>query len=283
MGSIIVKSIVSDFRAQFSHFLRDFTLYTKLRLKLPPYNSGFHIIDVLVLHCPTCKAERPFRYKEKGIRLPTYGGGNPEALKGGIKTLKLDCTGCEESSYQWWWEVNVEGSWIRKIGQIPEWSIDIPADFEHDLAGDAEFYKKSLILMSQGYGLGACVYLRRIVENQINPLLELIKETRISEGSDEKSDEITSAMGSKDFASKIKIASDALPTSLIVNGENPIKLIYDQLSISIHSLSDDDAMDIALKVKAAFEYVIRELKRQLETKRAFIGGIKALRSGEHTT
>lgn len=275
-------------KSPFSNFLETYPLYKKLRIKLPSPPSA----TTIFLWCDACKANRPFAYQSTfipgtsptpkptnipiGSRTRTLPDLGPPKFFG-IINPQYRCTGCSTMIFQFWVELNSEKSWIRKVGQIPEWSIEIPVDLERELGDDAALYKKALILMSQSYGLGACIYLRRIIENHINPMLELILEARKSDGPDEKAAEVKAAIDGRDFSAKIKVAAELLPSSLIVEGENPVKLIYDQLSISIHGLSDDEAMDIAMKVRESFEYVIRELKRQLDSKRKFLEGIKGLR------
>ena len=50
------------------------------------------------------------------------------------------------------------------------------------LGTDAELFRKVKVCISQGYGLAACAYMRRVLENQINPILKLIHANRKSHG-----------------------------------------------------------------------------------------------------
>jgi hypothetical protein len=270
------------FKDELRSFFETYPLYKKWRTDFLPEYGKQLTVDVIYLWCEICKTERPFRSGSHNF----WGNSpvpHPPKLKSDIYEFERTCTGCNQNFFKCWFEVKVEEMWIRKVGQVPEWSIQIPSDLKKELGEDANLYKKALILMSQSYGLGASVYLRRIVENHINPLLELLLEIRKSQGlGGEKQKEVTDALSGKDFTTKIKVAAELVPDSLIVEGENPVKLIYDQLSISIHSLSDDEAMDIAMKVRASFEYIILELKRQQQTKRQFLEGIKGLRKSPQT-
>lgn len=267
------KEEIVKFKEGFRAFLQSFPLYTKFETKLPEYPSGLRVSRIF-LWCDVCKFERPFT--DRGV----YGSG------AGLPAPKLEdsnyrfgftCTGCNVKDFEYWFQVSVTSGWVRKIGQNPEWSIKVNPAIEKNLGDDLGLYKKALILMSQSYGLGACIYLRRIVENQINPMLELIGEIRTSEGLEDKAAEVEEALNGKVFDNKMTLAAELLPPSLIVDGFNPVKLIYDELSKSIHSLSDNEAMDVAMRVRTAFEYVIVELRQQLARRREFIEGLKAIR------
>src|SRR6266446_4877773 len=63
---------------------------------------------------------------------------------------------------------------VQKIGQYPEQSIDVPKGLQKNLGKDAiSLYKKGLINRNSGYGLGAVTYIRRVVEDKTNELIEV--------------------------------------------------------------------------------------------------------------
>jgi hypothetical protein len=82
--------------------------------------------------------------------------------------------------------------------------------------------------MSQSFGIAACSYLRRLLENQITPLLQSVYEVRKEEGEDVG--ELSEVLSEKVAENKIRLANNVLPTSLEVPGDNPLELIYDKLS-----------------------------------------------------
>lgn len=53
---------------------------------------------------------------------------------------------------------------------------------------------------------------------------------------------VVAAIKSKNFMDKIEAAADMLPASLAIEGINPVKLVYEKLSVSIHTLSDEVAI-----------------------------------------
>jgi hypothetical protein len=255
-------------------FIEKEPLYKKLKAKLPKHSLEMSL-EVIFLKCHTCLAERPFHDKISRHSFITSIG--PTVVSTGIRRYEFLCTGCNTERFECWVEINKESDWVRKVGQAPPWSIDIPSELEKELGDDAKLYKKALALMSQSYGMGACAYLRRMIENQINPILKIIYEIeKINGVSEENLQKITDAINSKNFTPKIEMAYALLPPSIIVDGENPVKLIHDQLSIGIHSLDEDQAMEVAMKIKSAFEYVVIELNRQQKSKKKFIEEIRSI-------
>jgi len=63
---------------------------------------------------------------------------------------------------------------VQKIGQFPAQSIDVPKGLEKSLGSNAiSLYKKGLINRNSGYGLGAVTYIRRVVEDKTDELIEV--------------------------------------------------------------------------------------------------------------
>jgi hypothetical protein len=57
-----------------------------------------------------------------------------------------------------------KGGFVQKVGQFPPWSIRVDRNAEQILGQHVEIYKRGLTCESQGYGIGAFSYYRRIVE-----------------------------------------------------------------------------------------------------------------------
>ncbi len=241
---------------------------------------------VVFLYCDVCKSNLPFRsfpedtwhspvsQRHKQTKGPLSSALPPRMT--GIYEFLFNCSGCDQSTLISWIEVNYENSFIRKVGQSIPWSIDIGKELEKDLGADKSLYKKALILLSQSYGIGACAYLRRIIENQINPMLQILYEIKISEGAEETElQKITETIKSKQFTPKIELASTILPDSIFVEGHNPVKLMHDQFSRSIHTFDDAEAVRIAVELKGAFEYLVVELNRRQRSRKQFIESMRA--------
>lgn len=280
MDEHIEQMTFSDFagtRLRITEFLETQPLYVKLRIRLPPM---FHqvIPEAVVLICSTCKAERPFR----GAR---HAGGSgagfppPPTRVSGFSRLSYMCTGCENETLQCWIQVNyVNEDWIQKVGQVPIWLPAISKEIKEELGEDSELYQKALRNMNEGYGIGACAYLRRLLEKHINPLLQLLYDVKEEQGArTEELEAIQGAIKSKDFTSKTKFAADIAPPSILVKGHNPFKEIHERLSIGLHTLDDETANQYAQDIKDALEFIIRNLRRTHDERKAYAARLKKIR------
>lgn len=153
---------------------------------------------------------------------------------------------------------------IKKIGQYP--SFEISPDREISLylkKEDLVFYKKALLNLSSGYGIGAFAYLRRVIENEI---VRMIKDASDFEEVDEKN--IQNIIDKHEKNHSISLLIDEtfkyLPTSLKTLGENPFKLMYSQLSVGIHKLTEEDCLEKAQSLNEIFLFVVKRLNERHE-------------------
>jgi hypothetical protein len=263
----------ADIRIVVEQVLERDPLYARVKVtRLPERHTDLYP-DVLFLKCSKCKQERPFR----DLRSRGGGAGMPEPiLKTDVYHFRYMCTGCESTTLQCWIEVNKEEGWLRKVGQLPPWDIGISWDVERFLGEDAQFYKRARICISQSYGLAACAYLRRVLENQINGVLILIREIQVEEGSQEKVAKLDELLHSKNLDDKLSEAYRYAPNSIIVEGSNPLKLIYENLSDRIHNKSEEECVRCALEVSTAFEFIVVELARHKEARGHYAERIREL-------
>jgi len=196
----------------------------------------------------------------------------------------LQCTGCEKQTANFLLEFKADREWVRKVGQLPQWDISLEADLEKALGPDAELYKRAKICVGQSYGVGACTYLRRMLENRITPLLALVRQNREEDGAPAEElaqiDEIIEGWAADQ---KIKLARDVLPESLLVEGDNSLELIYDELSAGLHREDEQECTEIARNLLDPVRYIVVSLSRDREQRlerRSFSEKIKALRRGD---
>jgi hypothetical protein len=258
-----------DFRL----FIESFPLYKKSRGETPYYFAQA-IPNVVELFCPVCRSYRPHRSRHK------YGTGEPNDshFGPGLFLFAYICTYCENNFINFWVETNEADGWIQKIGQRPPWLPSIPKDIEDDLGDDAELYKKALRNMNESYGLGAVAYLRRLFENQINPLLKVLYEIKEAEGaSPEELRTIQDAIEERNFTKKTSFASDIAPADLMIDGFNPFKIIHDHLSDALHNLDEETCMAYASEMSEALAYIIRGLKKHQQQRKDYAAKMRAIR------
>jgi len=125
---------------------------------------------------------------------------------------------------------------------------------------DYQFYKKALTSRGFSYGIGALTYLRRVVENQMNTLLEIVLDIARGSGSSEESlKDLIEIRKSASFEDKARIAAKYLPAHLRPGDSNPFDVLADFASKGMHSESDEECIRIFDKIRLVFEYLFRNL------------------------
>ena len=115
------------------------------------------------------------------------------------------------------------------------------------------------------------------MENEINPILELLYEIKKEEDAPaEDLEAIKTAIGSKDFTSKTKFAAEIAPNWLLPGGLNPFKIIHDRLSYGVHHLDEETAVDYAQAISTSLVYVIRQLKKHHEEQKQYIADMQKI-------
>lgn len=152
--------------------------------------------------------------------------------------------------------------YLRKIGQYPPFEIVPDNEVSKYLTKeDNEFYKKALMNLSSSYGIGAFAYLRRIAENEIHRILEDLSKFE-NENSDEVKKLLVQHQQDHKMQPLLEKVFQFLPSSLKVLGDNPIKLIHEQLSIGLHGLSDDQCFDRAKSLDTILTFVIKKISEE---------------------
>ncbi len=131
--------------------------------------------------------------------------------------VQYKCRNCrsERIWFYYCWILRGNEWCFFKAGQWPPPEEHISRELEHQLQGeDLDFYKKALRCRNFNYGLAALAYLRRVVENRMNDLLDLIAEAaRESNFAPEQLKRLHEVKASKRFDDKVTYAAGILPTS----------------------------------------------------------------------
>jgi hypothetical protein len=199
--------------------------------------------------------------------------------KSGFNQKEYKCKNCGQNvtRYYFFWTGNESGSRFFKVGQHPPLQIEPPLRLAKKLSQtDLELYRKALTSRNNSYGLGSLAYLRRVVENKMNDLLDLLRAAAENAGAKEETKTIEEVKASWRFDDKITYAAKALPQHLKPGGINPIDALHDLASDGIHNRAEDECLEIFDRCKAAFEYVFRELQVQIEDAKAYMASLAAL-------
>jgi hypothetical protein len=280
------KPLYSWQKFELSEYATEFTYFAPSE-----FNTEFTNLSQIEMECPTCKRSRPFGRQKIGSGhnyshddSDDYSHDDPideysEAkVPFKIYPFFFKCHTCSLSEYVFFIEVDIENTKIRKIGQSPPWLLtNAHKDIDRFLKDDAVFFQRALICQSQGYGIAAFSYYRRIVENSIEKILKSISSFLEREGhSSDKIRQIDQALKEPVMDQKIKIAKDAIPESLKQDGINPLGTIYNTLSNGIHRLPEEECLKKCEDIQVALSYLIQKLPEQNEEQRAYINALKRL-------
>jgi len=166
---------------------------------------------------------------------------------------------------------------IQKVGAFPQIKI-IPDKivtkyFKRDTNG---FYYKGLNALNQNFGIGAFAYFRRIIEKELINIITDIKSLP-----DSHSAEIEKLLIKHNENPQISTIYDNifehLPNSLKVLGDNPIKLLYNQTSEGLHSLTEEECLEKANSILQLLNFVIKKIneeRSEIKILRETIKGLK---------
>src|SRR6266496_2162514 len=128
-----------------------------------------------------------------------------------------------------------------KVGEWPPFGPHVPTKMFSLIGQDQELFLKGRRAESQGMGIGAFAYYRRVVENQKNRLLdEIIKVCQRLNADANLITNLETARKETQFSKAIDIVKDGIPDVLRINGHNPLTLLHTALSDGLHEQSDEE-------------------------------------------
>jgi hypothetical protein len=167
---------------------------------------------------------------------------------------------------------------VKKIGQYPPYEITPDKDLIGFLTEeDQGNYKKALICRSQDYGIGAFAYLRRIVENEMLRIVEDL--SRIDKPESKQIKALLETFRTNHIMTNLIDGIYAyLPASLQSLGDNPLKVLYSQLSGGIHEFSEEECSEKASTIDTLLKFVVKKVNEENSEVRAARDAIKNLKS-----
>lgn len=252
-------------------FLEKYNLYQKFHMEVPPDFTNFKKPSIH-LFCESCGSEQTFNMINEYdfYRYPS----DPRPSKGEISLLEYKCAGCNTFERKFLMKVSDTLDYLMKVGQYPAPDISPDKALSKVLGEHKELFKKGLICESQGYGIAAYAYYRRIVEIIIDELLDSIydlvdeREKALYEVALKKTKETQIA---KD---KIELIKDLLPVSLKPSGMNPLGTLYGFLSEGIHEKSDDECIKIAGHTRTILIYLVKQVIQSKQESKEFTESMK---------
>lgn len=173
-----------------------------------------------------------------------------------------------------------------KFGEFPPFGPPTPPRLLSLIGPDREAYLKGRRAESQGLGIGAFAYYRRIVEEQKTRLLDEI--LRVAERTQAPGDMIATlkrARGEQQFHKAVEMVRNAVPDSLKIDGHNPLVLLHRALSEGLHAQSDEECLELASDIRLVLEDLAERaaaaLKDHAELQSAIARLTRPRKSGEN--
>lgn len=277
-------------------FLEEYPLYKKFKPNWDKFYPGstytHHLSTHIINHqlpkppihmfCIRCSSEQTFNmsneYYDQYLPYNT-------SIHGSTRELRYVCSACKKGlivflvyfGYVDSGDTVPTEMFLEKVGQIPPWSIEMDKNLESILGENAEYYKKGLICESQGYGIAAHAYYRRIVEDAIDTLLESIADFISSKEQLAHYTEIMKKVKeTRVTQEKIELVKDLLPSSLCPNGINPLGILHSELSEGLHANSDEECLESADAIRKSLAYLAKQVMSKKAEHNAFTDGMQQL-------
>lgn len=272
-------------------FLEEYPLYKKfLTDAFSEYTSLDNLPKPAIhMYCWRCDSDQTFNMINEYHEVDYHSDANSSG-----KTLRARylCSACQESIRLFFIyfgtekikEKNEDGEDVErkvmsltKVGQNPSWSIEMDKELEKLLDDHTDFYKRGLICESQGYGIGAFAYYRRIVEEVIDGLLISIEE--LLTDPEEKREYDTALEKVKKTTvtqEKIDLVKDLLPDSLRPDGMNPLSALHSALSEGLHAEDEDTCLEYAEAVRDSLVFLVNRLVRTKAENKSFSASMRKL-------
>jgi len=81
------------------------------------------------------------------------------------------------------------------------------------------------------------------------------------------------------YDNKLKIAATVLPESLVIDGVNPLGVLFGLVSAGLHDLTEEQCVSIADDTKRVFEFTFTRLRAETKDRQDFADKIKKWAGG----
>lgn len=240
--------------------IENYPLYRKFHVENLPDSLEKIPMPAIHMYCKICKSEQTFnmvnKYYENTVQqeflpiFPTYGS---------IVRSLYRCSSCKNFYRYFFLKFDPNGKYIMKIGQEPPWEISMDHNLEKMLGAHSDYYKKGLTCESQGYGIGAFSYYRRIVEEIIDNLLTDITDLIQEEQQEQYIGALAEVKNTIVAQDKIRLVKDLLPTTLRPDGINPLSILHDILSEGLHAHDDETCLELAMDLRKPIVYLVNQV------------------------
>lgn len=253
-------------------FLEEYSLFRKIECDLP-YNMDQLPKPAINMSCNNCGSVQTFNMVNEYDESHEYS--NPPCADEKVRLLYI-CQSCRQFTRQFQVYISSELNYIYKFGQYPEWEIKMDKNLEKTLGKHAKTFRKGLVCESQGYGIGAFAYYRRITEEIIDELLESIVDLVESDNLEDYKIALEETKKTSVAQEKIDLVKELLPTILRPSRMNPLSILHSELSEGLHAETDAKCLENASHVRDILTFLINQIIQSKEASKQFTSSMKSI-------
>lgn len=251
-------------------FLEDYSLFRRFECYVPSEMNKIPKPPINMI-CRDCGGYQTFNMVNEYQEFKR--GINPNSADEKVRLSYL-CQSCRDFTIQFQIYISPELDYIYKFGQYPAWEIKMDKNLERILDKHAQSFKKGLVCESQGYGIGAFSYYRRITEDIIDELIESITDLVEVSKKAEYEVALEKTKQTRVAQEKIDLVKDLLPSILKPNGTNPLAILHSELSNGLHAESDQTCLEMASNIKSILIFLINQIVQSKESSKVFTENMK---------
>ncbi len=282
-----------------NEFFSNYQLYQKFELSNDykkdalDYATSLHFKDITFdYHCLEEGVTKTFVTKIDENEMSIFGSLRGDIipqnnLKNGMLDYAFKCIGycqsCKKNQVYFLLHISTFPTneerkiFVEKVGVSPQMKIlpkqEVTKFFDRE---SNKWYYKGINAISDNYGIGSLAYFRRIIEKELIHIIEEIKKLP-----DAHSLEIQSLLDEHKQQPTVSTIYEKifqhLPNSLKSLGDNPIKLLYNQTSEGLHSMTEDKAMEKARIILQLLDFVIIKINEERSNIQSLKEAIKFLK------
>jgi hypothetical protein len=257
-------------------FLTEYPLYRPFAFDGPRTLNEWPKVSIN-MHCSVCRSAQTFNMSNQYYNeyMAVYGYGNYPAENTTV-LLRYRCNHCTDFERVFVLRIGEDRTSIVKIGQHPAWDIHGNSDVEKLLGAHASHYKRGLICESQGYGIGAFAYYRRIVEEIIDSLLEQVGGLLSGEEKIKYAEALAKTKTTRITSEKIELVKDLLPAILRPDNMNPLSTLHEVLSEGLHADADERCLELASAIRQVLTFLTAQIATTTAAGKGFSESMRGL-------
>jgi len=253
-------------------FLEKYPLYSKFYFNVPYKLNDIEEVNIN-MRCENCESNQTFNMENNYSDISSFFNDDSA---GQIILIRYLCAHCNIYRKIFVIRIDKRREYIMKVGQYPPWDISIESSLQKYLGDYEGYYKKGKICESQGYGIGANTYYRRVIEGVIDDLLDMILQLMNEEEKQEFESALRETKKSKNAQEKIALVKDLLPISLLPEQFNPLKTLHGVLSEGIHKKDDEECLKDAEIIREIITYLVKQINKDIIGQKEYTENMKKL-------